>query len=448
MNADLWVRGGTLVRPSGDERGDVLIRGGRIAAVGQVDAPTDIPQLDASGMLVFPGLIDPQVHFREPGLEHKEDLASGSLACVAGGITAFCEMPNTRPPTVDPQALADKLERAAGRCAADHAFFLGGTAENADQLGEWEHLPGCAGIKVFMGSSTGNLLIEDDATLERLLRSGSRRVTVHSEDNPRLSERYAALPEGASVLQHPDVRDVECALRATRRLLDLVEKTGRPVHILHVSTADELELIRERDLGDLVTVEVTPNHLFLAAPECYERHGTLAQMNPPVRGIEHQEALRLALRKGPVTCIGSDHAPHTREEKSRPYPHSPSGIPGTQTILPLLLSAVAEGWLDHASILRLCLEGPIKVYGIQGKGPLEVGCDGDVVLVDPTVRGPLPLEWLESRAGFSPFVGTALAGWPSTTVLRGRIVYRDHRLLPPPSGRPLSFGGQAASQTS
>lgn len=440
MSGDLLVRGGKLVRPQGDEIGDVLIQGGQVQAVGQVEAPEGTPELDATGKLVFPGLIDPQVHFREPGLEHKEDLASGALCCVAGGITAFCEMPNTRPPTVNPAALADKFERARGRAVADHAFFLGGTAENAEQLGEWESLPGCAGIKVFMGSSTGNLLIEDDPTLERLLRTGTRRVTVHSEDNPRLSARYDALGAGASVLQHDDVRDVECAVLATTRLLNLVEKTGRPVHLLHVSTADELELVRQRDLGDLVTVEATPNHLFLFAPDCYEEHGSHAQMNPPVRGAAHQAALRHALVEGPVTCIGSDHAPHTAEEKAKPYPHSPSGIPGTQTILPLLLTAVRDGWLSHQDILRMCLLGPKHVYGMEGKGALEVGCDGDVVLVDPTVTGPLPLDWLESRAGYSPFAGRELAGWPVTTVLRGEVVYSAHAQVGEPRGRPLSFG--------
>lgn len=439
MSGDLHVKGGTLVRLDGDSPGDVLIQGGKVTAVGEVTAPEGTPELDASGKLVFPGLIDPQVHFREPGLEHKEDLASGALCCIAGGMTAFSEMPNTNPPTVNPAALEDKLARASGRAASDFAFFLGATEENADQLGEWEQMPGCIGVKVFMGSSTGNLLVEDDPTLERVLRSGTRRVTVHSEDNPRLSERYDALTEGASVVQHDTVRDVDCAVISTNRLLDLVEKTGRPVHLLHVSTADELEIVRQRDLGDLVTVEATPNHLFLCAPHCYEEFGSHAQMNPPVRGIEHQSALRKALRDGPVTCIGSDHAPHTAEEKAKPYPYSPSGIPGTQTILPLLLTAVRDGWLDHQDILRMSLTGPKKVYGYADKGALEVGFDGDVVLVDPSVTDPLPVEWLRSKTGFSPFEGMPLAGWPQTTVLRGEVVYQDHKLIGEPRGRALRF---------
>ncbi len=440
MTGDLLIRGGTLVLPEGERLGDLLIEEGVVRGVGgKVSPHPDCAVLDATGMLVFPGLIDPQVHFREPGMEHKEDLASGARAAIAGGVTSFCEMPNTQPATTDPEALTDKLARARDRVAADHAFFLGASAENAEQLGDWEALPGCAGVKLFMGSSTGDLLVEDDATLERVLRHGRRRVTVHSEDNPRLAQRYAALEEGTEVESHPEVRDVECALRATRRLLDLVERTSRPVHLLHVSTAEELELVRERDLGELVTVEATPNHLFLAAPECYREHGTWAQMNPPVRDERHQKALRRALVEGPVDCIGSDHAPHTLEEKAKPYPYSPSGIPGVQTILPLLLTAVRDGWLRLADIPRLTVEGPCSVYGIRGKGAHEVGCDGDAVIVDPSVQGPLALEELESRAGFSPFVGTPLAGWPVTTVLRGEIVYDRGAPVGAPRGLPLAF---------
>ena len=438
--ADLFVKGGQVVGREATGRADVLVQGGLVAAVGtDLEVPDGTPELDATGQLVFPGMIDPQVHFREPGLEHKEDLQSGALCCVAGGVTAFCEMPNTKPMTIDPAALEDKFSRAEGRAAADHGFFLGATGENAEALGDWEKLPGCAGVKVFMGSSTGDLLVPDDATLERVLRSGSRRVTVHSEDDPRLKERYASIPEGTSVTEHPHIRDVECAVRSTRRLLDLAEKTGRPVHLLHVSTAEELDIVRERDLGDLVTVEATPNHLFLAAPECYEVWGTRAQMNPPVRDARHRDALRRALVEGPVTCIGSDHAPHTLEEKSLPFPKSPSGIPGTQTILPLLLTAVRDGWLDLQDVIRLSVDGPCKVYGIESKGALDVGKDGDIVIVDPSVDQPLPVDWLRSRVGWSPYEGTPLAGWPKTTILRGEVVYDDHALVGEPRGRPLRF---------
>lgn len=446
---DLVITGGDVVSAYGVTRADVWIERGVVRAVGPgvaAHAPPGTARLEAAGKLVFPGLVDPQVHFREPGLEHKEDLASGGLAAIAGGVTGFLEMPNTNPLTTDPERLADKLRRASGRSPADFGFFLGGTAQNAERLGEWEALPGCAGVKVFMGSSTGDLLIPDDPTLERVLRHGKHRVTIHSEDDPRLKERYAALAPGTHVREHPHVRDVETAVRATRRLLDLVERTRRPVHLLHVSTADELELVRERGLGDLVTVEVTPNHIFLEAPDCYERHGTWAQMNPPVRDRRHRDALRQAVADGTATCIGSDHAPHTAEEKAKPFPTAPSGIAGTQTILPLLLTAVRDGWLALPDIVRLCVTGPCRVYGIVGRGPVAPGFEGDAVLVDPAVRGPLPREALHSRAGFSPFVGVELAGWPVATVLRGEVVYRVHdgpglvgALTTPPRGRALAF---------
>ena len=439
-NRDLLVHGGRLVTPAGVAEGDVWIRDGRIHALGPALTPDpDTPRLDASGHLVFPGLIDPQVHFREPGLTHKEDIASGSLSALAGGVTAFMEMPNTKPSTTTPALLEDKLERARGRAWTDHAFFLGATAENADSLGAWEQAPGCAGVKVFMGSSTGSLLVADDETIERVLRSGTRRVAVHSEDEERLKARYARIEPGAPVRIHPDVRDVETAVRATTRLLDLVEKTGRRIHLLHVSTAEEIGLLRERDLGELVTAEVTPNHLFLTAPDCYERYGSLVQMNPPVRDLRHREALREALVDGVLTCIGSDHAPHTLEEKARAYPASPSGIPGVQTILPLLLTACREGWLSLPDVARVAADGPRRAYGLRDKGRLEVGADGDLAIVDPDVRDPLPLGWLRSRAGYSPYVGMQLAGWPVATVLRGRIAYRHHETLAEPDGRPLAF---------
>ncbi len=442
-DGDLLVRGGTVILPTGPLAADVWIDQGKVARLAPSSAVAAAPPagretIDATGKLVFPGLIDPQVHFREPGLEHKEDLGSGSLAAIAGGVTSFMEMPNTKPATTDPSRLEDKLARAAQKAHCDHAFFLGATAENADRLGDWEQLPGCSGVKIFMGSSTGDLLVPDDPTLERVLRSGKRRVAVHSEDEPRLKARYAELAKGASVVQHPSIRDVECALRATQRLLALATKTNRKIHVLHLSTAEEIELIRSGNHGDLVTCEVTPNHLFLEAPDCYERWGRLAQMNPPVRDARHKHVLRAALANADIACIGSDHAPHSLAEKAKPYPESPSGIPGVQTILPLLLTAVREKWLRLEDIPRICTLGPIRTFGLATKGALEVGKDGDLVIVDPTIVRPLPLEWLKSRAGYSPYVGMELAGWPILTVLRGRIAYRDG-VASPPAGRPLEF---------
>ena len=437
---DLLIHGGRLVTPTGVRGADILIRGGTIAAVAQgLTAPAGATLLDAGGKLVFPGLIDTQVHFREPGLTHKEDLASGSLAAIGGGVTTFFEMPNTKPPTISPEALRDKLDRARGRAWADHAFFMGATRDNADMLAEWERLPGCAGIKIFVGSSTGSLLVDDDETLERIFRSGHTRIAVHSENEQRLRARYAEVKEGSPYRIHPEVRDVEAAVSSTRRLLDLVEKTRRPLHLLHVSTAEELDLLRERDLGDLVTAEATPNHLFLTAPDCYDVMGSLVQMNPPVRDQRHRDALREAIADGTIDVIGSDHAPHTLDEKQQPYPRSPSGIPGVQTILPLLLVAVREGWLSLEQIPKLTAEGPALVYGIRNKGALEPEHDADIVLVDPSVQQPLPLEWLHSRAGYSPYLGLPLAGWPVTTILRGRIVHDRMAPVGSPDGRPAEL---------
>ena len=428
MSGSILIHGGEVVGREGASRADVLILDGVVAAVGGDlsghEGAAGAARLDASGQLVFPGLTDPQVHFREPGMPHKEDLSSGSLAAIAGGVTAFYEMPNTKPNTDTPGRLEDKLARGAGRCHADFGFFIGGTAENAEHLGEWESLPGCAGIKVFMGSSTGSLLVADDPTLERILRSGERRVTFHSEDDYRLKDRYAEVQPGTHVREHPHIRDVECAVRSTRRLLDLAEKTGRKIHILHVSSADEIHMVRERDLGDLVTIELTPNHLFLAAPDCYEVHGTWAQMNPPVRDRAHQEVLREAAADGTAACIGSDHAPHTAEEKAQPFPVSPSGIAGVQTTLPLLMTAVRDGWLRHEDIVRLCVDGPARVYGDTGRGPLSPGAMGNAVLVDPGATGRLDGRPFHSRAGRTPFEDVELAGWPTATVLRGNVAYQ------------------------
>jgi len=283
------------------------------------------------------------------------------------------------------------------------------------------------------------LLVPDDPTLERVLRSGERRVAVHSEDDPMLKEAYAALEAGTLVSSHPDVRSVECAVRSTTRLLDLVEKTGRKIHLLHVSTGDEVEILRERDLGELVTAEVTPNHLFMTSPDCYAEYGSYAQMNPPVRDEAHRDVIRGGLVDGTISCIGSDHAPHTAAEKALPYPNSPSGIPGVQTILGLLLTAVGDGWLSLEDVARVASSAPCELYGIQGKGSLALGNDGDLVIVDPNERGPLQEEWLRSRAGWSPFVGRELNGWPILTALAGRVAYKDHALVGEPAGRPLRY---------
>jgi dihydroorotase len=434
---DLIVRNGTAVTPAGTVRVDVAVSQGRIAAIGDLAAADAGEVLEAGGLHVLPGVIDTQVHFREPGLEHKEDLASGTAAAALGGVTAVFEMPNTRPSTLGAADLADKLSRAHGRAWVDHAFFIGAAAENLDQLAALERLAGCSGVKVFMGSSTGSLLVEDDETLLGVLRAGRRRVAVHAEDEERLRERLDLVRGGANVDQHPVWRDEETALRATKRLMAVARQAGRPVHVLHVTTAQEMDVLAAN--RDIATVEVTPQHLTLAAPDCYARLGTKAQMNPPIRTEEHRAGLWRGVAAGIVDVVGSDHAPHTIEEKAGDYPATPAGMPGVQTLLPLLLDHMNAGRLSLDRLVDLTSAGAQRVYGIAGKGRIAVGYDGDLTLVDLEARREITADWLASKCGWSPFEGTTVTGWPVATVVRGRIVARDGELLGEPAGAPVRF---------
>ncbi len=440
---DLIVRGGTLVTPSGRVEADLAVRDGRIAGIGDHASDGAAEVIDAAGLHVLPGAIDTQVHFREPGHEHKEDLESGTRAAALGGVTAVFEMPNTKPSTLTAADLADKLERAKGRAWTDHAFFIGAAAENLGELARLERLPGCCGVKIFMGSSTGSLLVDDDETLLAVLRAGRRRTAVHAEDEDRLRERLALVRGGANVDQHPVWRDEEVALKATTRLMALARRAGRPVHVLHVTTGAEMDLLARNK--DLATVEVTPQHLTLAAPDCYERLGTLAQMNPPIRGEEERDALWRAVAGGVVDVVGSDHAPHTREEKAGDYPATPSGMPGVQTLLPLLLDHLNAGRLSLERVVDLTSAGAQRIYGLAGKGRIALGYDGDLTLVDLKARREITGDWLASKCGWSPFEGTTVTGWPMATVIRGRIVMRDGELIGPPAGRPAHFIDSLAS---
>ena len=436
-NFDLLIRQGTLVTPSGVGQGDVGIRGGRIAAIGELDPAEAGETIEALGLHVLPGVIDTQVHFREPGAEHKEDLEHGLKGAALGGVTAVFEMPNTSPLTTDAERLADKIARAGARAACDFAFYVGATPDNVGQLAALERRPGCCGVKVFMGSSTGDLLIEDDDTLRAVLASGSRRVAVHAEDESRLRERRAIAEESGDVAAHAEWRDAETAFRATRRLLELSRETGRRVHALHITTAAEMELLAAAK--DLVSVEVTPQHLTLSAPECFQRLGSRAQMNPPIREAAEQAALWRAVADGTVDIVGSDHAPHTLEEKAKPYPQSPSGMPGVQTLLPLLLDHVNAGRLSLQRLVDLVSAGPARLFGIIGRGRLAVGYEGSLTLVDMGARREIEESWIASRCGWTPFAGMTVQGWPRATLIRGQVVMQDDELLGLPAGQALRF---------
>ncbi len=433
---DLIVTGGEAVTPSGRGRTDIGVRDGRIAALGTLSQASAAEVIDASGLTILPGVIDTQVHFREPGMEWKEDLETGSRGAVLGGVTSVFEMPNTRPTTTDAAALQDKLDRARGRMHCDHAFYVGATHENTADLGELERLPGCCGVKVFMGASTGDLLVPDDAGVEAVLRAIRRRAAFHSEDEARLVERRPLAREG-DWTSHPEVRDVEAAVRSTRRLLGMAERLGKRVHVLHVTTAEEVEIIAAHRA--VATMEANPQHLTFTAPDVYLRLKGYAQMNPPIREARHQEGLWRGIGQGIVDVLGTDHAPHTREEKEKPYPASPSGMPGVQTLVPVMLTHVAQGRLTLERFVDLTAHGPQRIFGIAQKGRLAVGYDADLTIVDLQAKRTIRNEDMATRSGWTPFDGFEAQGWPMATVIRGQIVMRDGEVTAPGLGTPLRF---------
>ncbi|HBV13204.1 MAG TPA: dihydroorotase, partial [Brevundimonas sp.] len=389
------------------------------------------------GLTVLPGVIDTQVHFREPGLEWKEDLETGSRAAALGGVVAVFEMPNTNPNTTDPDTMADKLARARDRMWTDHAFYIGGTHENADHLADLERLPGCCGVKVFMGASTGDLLIADDEGVRKVLSNVRRRATFHSEDEYRLVERRNLARTG-DWTSHPEVRDAESAIMSTRRLVGLAKETGARIHVLHVTTRDEMEFLRFHK--DVATVEITPQHLTLVAPEAYERLGAYAQMNPPIRSQEHVDALWLwGMQQGVADVLGSDHAPHTKEEKAKPYPASPSGMPGVQTLVPLMLTHVANGRLSLERFIDLTSGGAQRVFGTANKGRMAVSYDADLTIVDLKAKKTITHDQQATRCGWTPFDGFEATGWPVATIVRGRVVMKDGELIGQAHGQPVRF---------
>ncbi|KJV42329.1 dihydroorotase [Brevundimonas sp. KM4] len=434
---DLIVRGGEVANHAGRGMADVGVIDGKIAFIGDLSQASAGEVFDATGLTVLPGVIDTQVHFREPGLEWKEDLETGSRAAALGGVVAVFEMPNTNPNTTDPDTMADKLARAKDRMWTDHAFYVGGTHENADYLGELERLPGCCGVKVFMGASTGDLLIADDEGVRKVLSNVRRRATFHSEDEYRLVERRGLARTG-DWTSHPEVRDAESAIRSTRRLVGLAKETGARIHVLHVTTRDEMEYLRFHK--DVATVEITPQHLTLVGPEAYERLGSYAQMNPPIRSQEHVDALWLwGMQQGVADVLGSDHAPHTKEEKAKPYPASPSGMPGVQTLVPLMLTHVANGRLSLERFIDLTSAGAQRVFGTANKGRMAVSYDADLTLVDLKAKRKITHDQQATRCGWTPFDGLEATGWPMATIVRGRVVMQDGELIGSAHGRPVRF---------
>jgi dihydroorotase len=435
---DLIIRGGTAVLPWGEAAADIGARAGRIVLLSVPASATADTVIDARGLKVLPGLIDAHVHLREPGSEAVETIATGTKAAALGGLAVVFDMPNTEPPIVDRETLDWKRRFVEGRAFVDIGLYVGATKTNIPELETLELELGVCAIKVFAGSSTGNLLVEDDASLERVMRSGLRRVAYHSEDEYRLRERAPLYKVGDPHRCHAEWRDVETAFLGTRRLMALARRTGRRAHILHVSTAEELAYLR--DFRDVATVEVLVNHLTQVAPEVYETLKGFGVMNPPIRDRRHYEAAWAAVTDGTVDVIASDHAPHARDAKLRPWPQCPAGLTGVQTIVPVMLDHVNAGRLSLSRLVDLMCAGPARVYGVVGKGRIAAGYDADFTLVDMQAERTITNDWIVSPCGWTPFDGRRVRGWPVATVVRGHIVMRDGALIGEPQGALVRFG--------
>ena len=475
---DLIIEGGTVLfsNPKDpytllEEQVDIGVKEGRIARLGFLGRASANFRFKASHLHVLPGLIDTQVHFREPGMEHKEDIKSGSRSALLGGMTAFFEMPNTYPPTVTAKALENKIKKAKEVSYCDFAFFVGATGDNTsilNQLAQSEH---CSGVKIFMGSSTGSLLLHEPEKLDYVLGHVKAPIAVHSEDEERLKERkkqvlnqtsfekgatweaYSSCSENSDryfsnkisinqtnigkVHLHPVWRDIECALTATKKIVALSQKHKRRVHILHVTTEEEILFLSQKQA--YATVEVTPQHLSLFAPDCYDRLGTLAQMNPPIRDKRHQEALWRGVKSGVVTMLGSDHAPHTLEEKQKEYPHSPAGMPGVQTMLTLMLDHVNKKKLSLKRLVELLATNPHRYYGMKDQGLLQEGFKANLTVVDMKKSKKISKEWLSSKCAWSPFENKKTKGWPVAVLLNGEWAMREDEILGPPQGQGVLF---------
>ena len=433
---DLILAGATVVNHDGAGIRDIGIRDGRIAGLDNLAKAKTREILDVRGLHILPGVIDSQVHFREPGLTHKEDLETGSRAAVMGGVVGVFEMPNTKPLTTTAATLSAKVAAARDRMFCDFAFYVGGTRENIGDIPALEKLEGSAGIKVFMGSSTGDLLVDDEPHLDRIVAAISRRAAFHAEDEARLIARMPLRRPGDPT-SHPEWRDPEAALIATQRLVRLAEKHRRRVHVLHISTAEEIVFLGQH--RDWASVEATPHHLTLTAPDCYERLGTYAQMNPPVRDLRHRDALWAAIADGTVDVLGSDHAPHTREEKDHAYPASHSGLTGVQTLVPIMLDHVNAGRLSLARLVDLTSHGPARLFGLAGKGRIAMGYDADLTIVDLTRTETITNAQAQSRCGWTPYDGTKVKGWAVGTFVRGHRAMWQGELAARAHSQPIRF---------
>ncbi len=428
-NAECYVDGSLIST-------DIAIKGNVISKISKNIVETSDQILDAKGLTVFPGMIDTQVHFREPGDPNKETLESGSKAAVLGGVTSVFEMPNTSPPTDSPERFQDKLDRAKGRMYSNYAFYYGATENNSSSLEVTKDLEGCCGIKMFIGSSTGNLLVKDDKYIEQVIKNAPRIVSIHSEDENLLNARKDKIING-DVRSHYVWRNVETAMTSTIKVAKFAKSLNKRIHVLHVSTKDEIDFLR--DYKDIVSVETTPNHLSLFAPDCYDEKGTFVQMNPPVREKQHMEGIWKGVLDGTVDVIGSDHAPHTKEQKMQAYPASPSGMPGVQTIFLLMLKHFREGKIKLEKVISLLSENPCKLFGIKQRGYIKEGYFADLTIMNMNKEFTITNDWIASNCKWTPYDGWKVKATLHGTIVNGNVCVWDEQLVEEKFGKPLLF---------
>ena len=423
---DLILKNGTVFTPEATEITDIAVKDGKIVDFGSFDNAEEI--IDCTNLFVFPGLIDTQCHFREPGGEHKETLETGTLSAALGGVTGIFEMPNTNPLTITPEAMEFKLKKAHETSYVDFAFYFGGTAEYAEHLSEWENIDGVCGIKIFMGASNGDLLSATDEEIDAIVANGKRVIAVHAEDESIMNEnKVTILGDSNDVAMHYKWRSEESCLNATKRIVTIAKKYSRKVHILHITTAQEMAFLKANK--DIASAEVLANHLTLHAPDCYDMFGTLAQQNPPIREKHHQDALWAAVADGTVDIVASDHAPHTLDEKSGTYPNTPSGTPGVQTLIPIMLNHVHEGRLSYERLVDLMAYGPYRIHKIKNKCLIRKGFNADFTVIDPKAEHIISNAEQASKSGWTPYDGKKVVGFPTMTIIGGKTIMRDGEII-------------------
>ena len=433
---DLILKNGLVYLPEQEIITDIAVRDGKIVDIGKIDADaTEIK--DCTGLTILPGLIDTQVHFREPGLTHKEDLETGSMSAALGGVIGFFEMPNTNPSTTSLEAINQKIELAKSKSYTQYAFFMGAAHDNLDVLKNFEQFSGCCGVKIFMGSSTGSLLVEKDENILAVLETVRSPISVHSEDEELLKKNLPIRDAATSAHAHEHWRSAEVAMTSTKRLLNLARKANKKVHVLHITSKDEMEFLAQNK--DICTVETTPQHLTLESPTCYDELGTYAQMNPPIRSHSHRMGIWAGIDNGTVDILGSDHAPHTKEEKDKGYPNSPSGMPGVQTIVPIMLNHVNQGKLTLRKLVELMHDNPVRIFNIANKSGIALEQDADFTVVDMNKQITITNKMMATKSGWTPFDHKTIQGFPVKTIIQGQIVMEDGLLAKRKNLPPFEF---------